>query len=60
MPETAKKRIGRPPVNSTSINLRLPPDMLAWLDEERARLDPVPSRPEMVRVLLEAAKSVRK
>ncbi|WP_420480464.1 hypothetical protein [Cereibacter sphaeroides] len=34
--------------------------MLAWLDEERARLDPVPSRPEMVRVLLEAAKSVRK
>lgn len=54
MPETVKKRIGRPPVNSTSINLRLAPDLLAWLDEERAKLDPAPSRPEFIRAVLEA------
>lgn len=52
MPETEKKRIGRPPVNSTSINLRLPPDLLAWLDTERAKLDPEPTRPEFIRGLI--------
>ncbi|WP_416339739.1 ribbon-helix-helix protein, CopG family [Paracoccus sp. (in: a-proteobacteria)] len=58
MPETKKKRIGRPPVNSTSINLRLPPDLLAWVDAERARLDPEPSRPEFIRQLIEARKGL--
>ncbi|MGC9448570.1 hypothetical protein [Cereibacter johrii] len=60
MPETVKKKIGRPPVNSTSINLRLAPDLLAWLDEERAKIEPTPSRPEMVRNLIEAVRSARR
>lgn len=53
MPEKEKRPRGRPAVNSTSINLRLPPDMLARLDVERAKHDPEPSRPEMIRLLLE-------
>lgn len=34
---------------------RVQPDMLAWLDEQRAALDPEPTRPEMVRRILEQA-----
>lgn len=34
--------------------LRLQPDLLSWLDEQRAQLDPVPSRPEFVRRILQA------
>lgn len=56
MPETEKKKIGRPRVNSTSINLRLAPDLLAWVDAERAKLEPVPTRPEFIRGLIERAK----
>lgn len=52
MPETQKKKMGRPRVDSTPITLRLPPDMLAWLDEQRAELDPEPSRPEMIRLIV--------
>lgn len=33
--------------------VRLQPDLLTWLDAEREKLDPVPSRPEMVRRYLE-------
>lgn len=57
MSESSKKRMGRPPVNSTPITLRLPPDLLAWVDAERAKLDPVPSRPEFIRQLIEKVKS---
>lgn len=32
--------------------VRLQPDQLDWLDAERAKLDPVPSRPEMIRIFL--------
>jgi len=56
MSETAKKRMGRPPVNATPITLRLQPDLLAWVDTERAKLDPAPSRPEFIRQLIESAK----
>lgn len=56
MPESEKKRMGRPPVNSTPITLRLPPDLLAWVDAERAKLEPEPSRPEFIRQLIEAKK----
>lgn len=52
MPESRKK-MGRPRVDSTSINLRLAPALLAWVDAERAKLDPVPSRPEFIRNLIE-------
>lgn len=57
MPETEKKKIGRPPVNSTSINLRLAPELLAWVDEERGKLSPEPTRPEYIRSLIEAARN---
>ncbi|WP_158247994.1 hypothetical protein [Paracoccus sp. SY] len=57
MPEKEKKRVGRPPINSTSINLRLAPDLLSWLDAERAKLDPEPSRPEFIRQIIEARRS---
>ncbi|WP_217630694.1 hypothetical protein [Paracoccus tibetensis] len=33
--------------------VRLHPDLLAWLDIERAKLDPEPTQPEMVRIYLE-------
>lgn len=53
MPETEKRGRGRPPVNSTSINLRVPPDLLEWLDDQRKKLEPQPTRPEMIRLYLE-------
>ncbi|WP_211596234.1 hypothetical protein [Paracoccus aestuariivivens] len=33
--------------------VRLHPDLLDWLDAEREKLDPQPSRPEMIRLFLE-------
>lgn len=54
MSESEKKRMGRPPVNSTPITLRLAPELLEWVDAQRAKLDPVPSRPEFIRNLLES------
>lgn len=56
MSENEKKRMGRPPVNATPITLRLQPDLLAWVDAERAKLDPEPSRPEFIRKLIELTK----
>jgi hypothetical protein len=45
-----KKRIGRPPVGSTLVGVRLPPDELAALDAWIATQDdPRPSRPEAIR-----------
>lgn len=44
-------------MDSTLIGLRLDPDALAWLDAERSKLDPEPSRPEMLRRLLERIKA---
>jgi hypothetical protein len=53
VPEKERRPRGRPVVNSTPINLRLPPDLLALLDAELAKLDPAPSRPEFIRAVLE-------
>ena len=55
----AEKKIetrGRPRVDSTPITVRLAPDLLGWLDAERVKLDPEPSRPEMIRQILEGAR----
>ena len=50
-----RKRIGRPPVNSTPVTVRLPPDQLQrldeWIEEDGGRF----SRPEAIRVLIEHA-----
>ena len=51
-----KKKMGRPPVGSTSINVRLPPGELATLDAWIAKQDdPKPSRPEALRRLAKIA-----
>jgi len=51
------KKMGRPATGKgTPVMLRLQPDLLAWVDAERAKLDPEPSRPEFIRGLIEAAK----
>lgn len=57
MAESDKKRMGRPPVNSTPITLRLAPELLAWVDAERAKIDPEPSRPEFIRQLIETGRT---
>ncbi len=49
-----KKKMGRPATGQgTPIMVRLQPDMLNWLDSERVKLKPVPTRPEMIRRILE-------
>jgi hypothetical protein len=53
-----KKKMGRPPVGSTSINVRLPPGELAALDAWIAKHDdPKPSRPEALRRFAQSALS---
>jgi hypothetical protein len=50
-----RKGPGRPRVDATQINLRLPPDQLARLDAWIASLpDPRPTRPEAIRRALDA------
>lgn len=59
MSETSKNKGGRPAVNATPVTVRILPEMLAWLDAERAKLDPPPTRPEMIRRLLAAEEDRR-
>ncbi|MDB6179561.1 hypothetical protein PAF17_18990 [Paracoccus sp. Z330] len=47
------KRGPEPTGKGTLVGVRLQPDVLEWLDKQREQLDPVPSRPEMIRVFLE-------
>ncbi|WP_157971143.1 ribbon-helix-helix domain-containing protein [Pseudogemmobacter bohemicus] len=53
MSEIEKRKVGRPAVNATPITLRLPPELLAWVDTERAKQTPEPTRPEFIRQVLE-------
>lgn len=46
--------MGRPPINATPVNVRLPPQELAALDAWIARQSDAPSRPEAIRRLIEA------
>ena len=45
----ARKKRGRPPVGSTSLNVRMPPDELALLDRFITEQQPDMSRPEALR-----------
>lgn len=47
-----KKSRGRPRVGATLVGVRIEPDLLAWLDAERAKLEPEATRPEMIRRIL--------
>lgn len=49
----------RPPETGTLIGVRLQPDMLDWLDAERAKQEDQPSRPEMIRQFLKRIKNDR-
>lgn len=49
-----KKSRGRPPTDTEAVNLRLPRDMIKRLDDLR-RVEPdLPTRPEMIRRILQA------
>lgn len=50
------KRGPAPTGKGTLIGVRLQPDLLAWVDAERAKLEPEPSRPEFIRQLIEEGK----
>jgi len=47
-----------PTGKGTLIGVRLQPALLAWLDAERAKIEPQLSRPEMIRTLLEARRDL--
>lgn len=52
------KKMGRPATGKgTPVMLRLQPDLLAWVDAERAKIEPEPTRPEFIRGLIEKAKA---
>lgn len=59
--ETVLTRKGRrgplPTGKGYTVGVRLQPDILAWVDAERAQLDPAPSRPEFIRRVLEEKSS---
>ena len=50
------KRGPAPTGKGTLIGVRLQPELLAWVDAERAKLDPQPTRPEFIRGLIERVK----
>jgi Arc/MetJ-type ribon-helix-helix transcriptional regulator len=52
MSEIEKSKGGRPALHATPITVRVLPEMLAWIDAERLKRDPEPSRPEMIRQAL--------
>ncbi|WP_163535486.1 hypothetical protein [Frigidibacter albus] len=57
---TRKGRRGPAPTGKGMlIGVRLQPELLAWVDAERAKVNPEPSRPEFVRNVLEGIKSGR-
>ena len=51
---TEKRGRGRPKTDATSIHLTLTPEVLVPIDAIRDRSDPKPSRPEVIRKLIEA------
>ena len=55
-----KKKKGRPPVGSTFIGVRMPPDQLAALDAWIAEQPNRVSRPEAIRVLVATATDIRR
>lgn len=51
---TQKRRGPKPTGKGSLIGVRLQPDMLEKIDALRAKHDPMPSRPEAIRQVLEA------
>lgn len=47
-----KSKIGRPPVDTEAMTLRLPREIVVALDDFRRNQEDLPNRPEAVRILL--------
>ena len=52
--ETKKPKRGRPEVDTEAVNLRLPREIIAALDDYRRDLPGIPTRPEAIRQILKA------
>jgi hypothetical protein len=48
-----RKKVGRPPSDTEAINLRLPREVIEELDELRRKEADVPTRPEMIRRIIQ-------
>lgn len=58
--DSTKKR-GRPATGKgVQVVVRMQPDLLAWIDAERVKIEPQPSRPEFIRQLIEERKLERR
>ncbi|PWR01002.1 hypothetical protein DKT77_19245 [Meridianimarinicoccus roseus] len=44
-----KKKMGRPPVDTSPVTIRMPDDMISALDDYRRIVPEIPSRPEVIR-----------
>jgi Arc/MetJ-type ribon-helix-helix transcriptional regulator len=53
--QEVKNKGGRPRVNTEPVTLRLSRDMIRAIDNERRQQDDLPTRPEVIRRLLEKA-----
>ncbi|NPD14458.1 hypothetical protein HOY34_04495 [Xinfangfangia sp. D13-10-4-6] len=53
------KRGPAPTGKGTLIGVRLHPDLLDWVDTERAKQTPEPTRPEFIRQVLEERKETK-
>ncbi len=47
-------KIGRPRTETEAVTLRLPKNVIAQLDEFRRSEDDIPTRPEMIRRILQS------
>lgn len=46
------KKVGRPKTDTEGVMVRLPREMIAWLDDLRREQKDIPTRPEMIRRIL--------
>lgn len=53
------KKVGRPKTDTEGVMVRLPRDMIDWLDDLRREQKDIPTRPEMIRrILLEKLETI--
>ena len=48
-----QKKLGRPPIDTEANNVRLPREIIDKLDQARTAEKDLPSRPEMIRRIIE-------
>lgn len=47
------KKVGRPKTDTEGVMVRLPREMIDWLDDLRREQKDIPTRPEMIRRILQ-------